>query len=103
MNKKLNSKLRQRYINHLNMPNKQPIQEWENERRTIHNLIFKDIGLDRHSEDGKKFSKEFDRSIELELKSLTEIFCKRINGCETPEEMEEQKAKLEFIKKWSNK
>lgn len=96
-------KLRREYIDHLNMPNKQPIQEWENKRKEIHEKIFRVIGVDRKSKEGKEFSKKFDKSIELELKSLNEIFAKRISNCEIKEEMDLETRKLEFIKKWSKR
>ena len=95
-------KLRQEYINHLNMVNKKPIQEWENKRKEIHERIFKEIGISRNSEEGKEFSKKFDASIELELTNLNEVFAKRISNANTKEEMDLELKKLEFIKKWSN-
>ena len=95
-------KLRQEYIDHLNMSNKQPIQEWEHKRKEIHERIFKEIVIRRDSKEGKAFSKKFDASIELELNNYSEIFAKRINRCETKEEMDKEMATLEFIKKWTN-
>jgi len=94
-------KLRQEYINHLNMLNKKPIQEWERRRKEIHEEIFKEIGISRNSKEGKEFSKKFDKSIELELINLNEIFAKRISNSESKEEMDMEVKRLEFIKKWS--
>ncbi len=95
--------LRKKYIEHLNMPNKQPIQEWENKRKDIHEEIFLLKGITRNSKKGKEFSKIFDESIELELNNYNEVFAKRINNCQTKEEMDKEIATLEFLKKWQNK
>lgn len=104
MNDKLRAiALRREYINHLNMHNKKPLMKWERKRKEIHDRIFKEVGLKRNSKEGKEFSRKFDRSIELELKSLTEVFAKRICNAKTKEDMEHEEAQFEFIKKWSKK
>ena len=91
------------YIDHLNKENKKPIQEWENKRKELHDRILNSLKLNRISKKSREFSKIFDKYCELKIKSLTEIFAKRISNCDTKEEMEIERKKFEFIQKWNKK
>lgn len=95
--------MRQEYVNHLNMKNKHPIEQWEYERKRLHDNIFKSLDLDRHSDAGQKFSKEFDESILIEINSSTEQALKYLGSASTLEELERRTAKLKFIEDFEKK
>jgi len=94
------AELRERYIYHLNHFDKKHPFEWEKKRKELHNRIFEIIGIERNSKEGKEFSKKFDKSIELELTNLNDVFAKRITNAESKDEMEAELKRAEFIKKW---
>ncbi len=89
------------YVHHFGK-DKNDLFSWEKQRKSIHNLIFESLGLNRTTSEGLKFSEEFDKWAEpliLKFDPLTSKL-KKLSRSKDEKELEQNdiQIKMELVR-----
>lgn len=66
------------YIQHFER-DKSDLSQWEQDRKMYHDNVFKNLGIDRFSDEGREFSESFDTFCEPHINDKMVVALKRLN------------------------
>jgi hypothetical protein len=100
---KVKKNLMDEYIAHLNQIDKGDLQYYEEDRQRLHNAIFENLKLKRHTIEGQEFSENLDKYCTIFVRDPLTLATKLINSAKTQEERDRYIANYKFVQEMIRK